>query len=218
MDFAAAAELCAPSVASRTLSSIALVESTYNPFAIGIVGARLERQPRSLAEAVATAHMLEDQGYNFSLGLVQVNQRNLARFGLSIETSFDPCNNLHAGGVIFADCLKRAGGTDRGLGDALSCYNSNNFKTGYRNGYVAQYQKIGALAGDDGAMPIAVIAVRPAGGRARKLKANGGAASRTPTLSAAPLFVSAVSASTPVVAPLVGQAPPPKSAETALLF
>ena len=31
------------------------VESSGNPYAIGVVGGRLQRQPKNLAEAVATA-------------------------------------------------------------------------------------------------------------------------------------------------------------------
>ncbi|RYF53068.1 MAG: lytic transglycosylase domain-containing protein, partial [Comamonadaceae bacterium] len=48
------------------------VESGANPFAIGVVGGRLVRQPRTLEEARATAEMLESKGYNYSLGAAQV--------------------------------------------------------------------------------------------------------------------------------------------------
>ena len=37
---------------------------------------------------------LEAQGINFSMGLGQVNRTNLARYGLTYETAFDPCENL----------------------------------------------------------------------------------------------------------------------------
>ena len=55
------------------------VESSGNPYAIGVVGGRLQRQPKNLAEAVATAKMLEQKGFNFSLGLAQVNRYNLKK-------------------------------------------------------------------------------------------------------------------------------------------
>lgn len=57
------------------------VESSGNPYAIGVVGGRLQRQPKNLAEAVATAKMLEQKGFNFSLGLAQVNRYNLKNTG-----------------------------------------------------------------------------------------------------------------------------------------
>src|SRR3989339_1535530 len=59
------------------MQRVVAVESSYNPFAIGVVGGRLARQPRSLDEAVATARMLEAKGRNFSVGLAQVNRHNL---------------------------------------------------------------------------------------------------------------------------------------------
>lgn len=137
------AELCAPGVAVETMQSIASVESSFNTFAIGVVGGRLQRQPQSLAEAMATTDMLAAQGYDYSLGIVQINQRNFARFGLTPEKAFDPCANLRVGSFIFSDCYKRAGGTLDPFGAALSCYYSGNFTTGYQAGYVAKIKSAG---------------------------------------------------------------------------
>jgi type IV secretion system protein VirB1 len=152
MDFAAMAELCAPGIGTETLRRIASVESSFNPYAIGVVGGRLERQPKNAPEALATVSMLESQGYDYSLGVIQVNQKNFARYGLTPEQAFDPCSNLRVGGLIFKDCLKRAGGTDHSLGDALSCYYSGNFTTGYRLGYVARVLNAGR---GNGPVPVA---------------------------------------------------------------
>ena len=135
------------------------VESSFNPYAIGVVGGRLVRQPRNLPEAVSTARMLEQRDYNFSLGLAQVNRHNLAAYGLdSYEKAFQPCANLRAGSHILAECYQRS----RDWGKAFSCYYSGDFRTGFRHGYV---QKIYASmrggskpkAPAAGAAPIAVI-------------------------------------------------------------
>jgi type IV secretion system protein VirB1 len=140
------------------MQHVVRVESSFNPYAIGVVGGRLARQPRNLSEAVATARMLEARGYNFSLGLAQVNRYNLDRYGLpSYEKAFEACPNLQAGSRILAECQGRAGGD---WGKAFSCYYSGNFTTGYRHGYV---QKIFASMQDDapaasrypGAIPLA---------------------------------------------------------------
>ncbi|WP_207949583.1 transglycosylase SLT domain-containing protein [Luteimonas aestuarii] len=110
------------------------IESSFNPYAIGVVGGRLVRQPRNLPEAVSTARMLESEGYNFSLGLAQVNRYNLASYGLdSYEKAFQACPNLQAGARILAECYHRSGGD---WGKAFSCYYSGNFVTGFRHGYV----------------------------------------------------------------------------------
>ncbi|WP_147651389.1 lytic transglycosylase domain-containing protein [Vulcaniibacterium gelatinicum] len=121
-------------VPREVMEHVVRVESSFNPYAIGVVGGRLARQPRSLPEAVATARMLERKGYNFSLGLAQVNRHNLARYGLnSYARAFEPCPNLRAGARILAECHQRAGGH---WGKAFSCYYSGDFVTGYRHGYV----------------------------------------------------------------------------------
>lgn len=110
------------------------IESSYNPYAIGVVGGRLVRQPGNLPEALATVRMLESRGYNFSLGLAQVNRYNLGKYGLtSYENAFQTCPNLQAGARILADCHARSGND---WGRAFSCYYSGNFITGYRHGYV----------------------------------------------------------------------------------
>jgi type IV secretion system protein VirB1 len=110
------------------------VESSENPYAIGVVGGRLARQPKNLAEAVATAEALESRGYNFSVGLAQVNRYNLRRYGVpSYAQAFDSCTNLRAGASILSECHGRAKGD---WGSAFSCYYSGNFVTGYDHGYV----------------------------------------------------------------------------------
>jgi len=134
-------------VPAEVMQHVAQVESSANPFAIGVVGGRLARQPRSLGEAVATARMLEAKGYNYSLGLTQVNRSNLTRYGLdTFEQAFDGCTNLAAGARILAECYGRSG---HDWGKAFSCYYSGNFATGYREGYVQRvYDSIGASLAD----------------------------------------------------------------------
>ena len=61
----------------------------YGPFtlsgfvAIGVVGGTLARQPRNIGEALATARALRSAGWNFSVGLGQINVTNFERLGLS---------------------------------------------------------------------------------------------------------------------------------------
>uniref|UniRef100_UPI003BEEF304 lytic transglycosylase domain-containing protein n=1 Tax=Burkholderia arboris TaxID=488730 RepID=UPI003BEEF304 len=133
---------CAPNVAPDTLAAIVNTESAGNPYAIGVVGGHLASQPRTYAEALETARTLQARGYNFSMGLGQVNLHNLARYGESFETVFDVCRNLRAGAAILTECWQRAAGQfDRpasALAAALSCYYSGDFSTGVKHGYVAR--------------------------------------------------------------------------------
>lgn len=140
--FLALALTCAPQVHADTAQALVSVESTFNPWAIGVVGGALVRQPRHRAEALATAKALRDAGWNFSVGLGQINVGNFDRLGLTVETAFEPCANLAAMQAVLAKCFDRAGGAASKAADqvalrqALSCYYSGNFATGFRHGYV----------------------------------------------------------------------------------
>ena len=146
-------------VPSEVMHHVVRVESSYNRYAIGVVGGRLVRQPRNLPEALATVRMLEGRGFNFSIGLAQVNRYNLDKYGLdSYEEAFEPCANLRAGSKILAECYHRAG---RDWGKSFSCYYSGNFSTGFRHGYVQKiYASLrqGREANEStGAAPIDVV-------------------------------------------------------------
>src|SRR6187402_104910 len=96
-------------VPAEVMQHVVNVESSRNPYAIGVVGGQLVRQPQNLPEAVATVHMLEDQGYNYSLGVAQVNRSNFGRYGLdTFEKAFDYCPNVVAGSKILAQCYASA--------------------------------------------------------------------------------------------------------------
>lgn len=142
MDLASCTDLAVP---LDVMQHVVRVESSHNPFAIGVVGGHLVRQPNNLQEALATARMLESRGFNFSLGIAQVNRYNLGKFGLdSYEKAFQTCPNLQAGSRILAECYGRSGND---WGKSFSCYYSGNFVTGYRHGYV---QKIYASMRQNG--------------------------------------------------------------------
>ena len=142
--FLALALACAPQVHADTARALVSVESAFNPWAIGVVGGALVRQPRHRSEALATAKALRDTGWNFSVGLGQINVGNFERLGLTVESAFEPCANLAAMQTVLAECFDRAGGSvskavdQVALRQALSCYYSGNFATGFRHGYVSK--------------------------------------------------------------------------------
>ncbi len=142
--FVALALMCAPLVDPSTTRALVAVESGFNPHAIGVVGGALVRQPRNRAEALATARALQADNWNFSVGLAQINLHNLQRLGLSLETVFDPCLNLAGMQAVLTECSERADPrqTDRqrSLRQALSCYYSGDFTTGFRHGYVRKVE------------------------------------------------------------------------------
>jgi type IV secretion system protein VirB1 len=140
---------CAPGVAPSTAQALIATESAGNPFAIGVVGSALAHQPSSLPQALATVQALDAGGWDYSVGLAQINRRNFARMGLTRTSAFVPCANLQAMQHILGACYARASRVRRfgggvttsdqaALRDALSCYYSGNFVTGHRHGYVGK--------------------------------------------------------------------------------
>ncbi len=166
---------CQIDVPASVMQHVVKVESSFNPFAIGVVRGRLARQPRTLEEAVATAKMLEDKGFNFSLGLAQVNRYNLKKYGIdSYAQAFEKCTNLKAGSRILLACNQRAGGH---WGKSFSCYYSGNFTTGYRQGYVQKIERSMFAQSPptaEGAIPVIADtrAAQKTGGPRKRVKAT----------------------------------------------
>lgn len=140
---------CAPQVHPATAKALIEVESARNPHAIGVVGGALNRQPKTRSQAKATARLLQTNGWDFSVGLAQINRRNFARLGLTLDTAFEPCLNLGAMQTVLVECFDRtpaaAASHSRRVRDALSCYYSGNFSTGWRHGYVRKVVQASAM-------------------------------------------------------------------------
>jgi len=154
---------CAPMVDQQLMMRVISVESSHNPYAIGVVNAHLQRQPQNLTEAKATAHFLENAGYNYSVGLAQINRSNFNRFNLNFNNVFDACTNLNAGGQILSECLNRAsarGYQADATHKALSCYYSGQLNsavgTQYANKVLAKLS-INTRPAKNKAMQIRVI-------------------------------------------------------------
>lgn len=158
---------CAPVVHPATMQALVRAESGGNPYAIGVVGGRLARQPRTLPEALATVDALARAGWNYSVGLAQVNRSHLTEYGLTGAAAFDACRNLQAGADILARCYARAAGRGRTsqvtLRDGLSCYYSGNFQSGYRSGYVQRVvMSVGQVSAPTGLPVVPAIEAREA--------------------------------------------------------
>jgi type IV secretion system protein VirB1 len=147
--FLALALACAPQVDPDTARAIASVESSFNRYAIGVVGGQLQRQPRTRTEALATIDALQAGGWNYSVGLGQINVGNFARLGLTPASALDPCTSLIAMQSVLGECYARAASNhaaQHALRFALSCYYSGNFTTGLRHGYVRKVVKASTAA------------------------------------------------------------------------
>jgi type IV secretion system protein VirB1 len=131
--FLALAMQCAPSIHPATLTPIVKTESSFNPWAIGVVGKPLPRQPQSLDEAVTAVKALVEKGADFSIGLGQINRQH---FDVGKpEQVFDPCTNLRMTAVVLQACYSKASKSEpdqqAALQQAISCYYSGNLKRGF---------------------------------------------------------------------------------------
>lgn len=118
---------CAASVHPDTVKDVARTESSFNPLAIGVVGGN-PLYPSSVDDAIQHVNRLKANGKNYSVGLMQINQSNFSRYGVTARQLFDPCTNLAVFEKLITDCYRRGGTLKR----ALSCYYSGNFTTGQK--------------------------------------------------------------------------------------
>jgi type IV secretion system protein VirB1 len=134
---------CAPNVAPATLNAIIQAESGGNPLALHVNGSQQQPPPvRDPAEAARVAETYVGLGYSVDVGLMQVNTRNLAATGHSIQQALDPCTNILHGSTIlssdYAKAVRTRSDDPYALLAALSAYNTGDFHRGFDNGYVAQ--------------------------------------------------------------------------------
>lgn len=146
------AETCQHLVNPLVIESVITIESGGNPNAVAIVGHPSTWQPSNSILAVSLINALEQQQLNYSVGLMQINKTNFARFGINTTRSVSPCVNISVGAKILYECYERAKKhfpTERPhhlMNYAASCYFSGNFHTGFhypKHGmsYVARFER-----------------------------------------------------------------------------
>lgn len=130
---------CSLNVSSDLLHPLIKIESNFNPYAIGLVGGSLDHQPTNLNDFLDTISILDSSNKNYSVGLAQINIKNLNRYQIPVLDAIEPCNNIKIASVILKDCYLKY----KNIGHTLSCYYSGNDKTGYKkdfnNSYVERF-------------------------------------------------------------------------------
>jgi type IV secretion system protein VirB1 len=129
------------------MNAIIQSEGGDNPMALHVDGLAGSQPLASTAEeAAALARRYIAAGLSVDLGPAQVNSRNLAAFGLTIEQALDPCTNVRTGGAIltafYAAAVARVGEGQAALLQAISAYNTGSPYRGFSNGYVARVTHI----------------------------------------------------------------------------
>ena len=96
------------------LVAVAQVESSLNPWAVNIAGQGYQCVSRE--EALARAGAARAAGRSFDLGLMQINNWWLDKFGLTLEEALEPRNNIRFGAWILKEELERHGNLRRAVG------------------------------------------------------------------------------------------------------
>jgi type IV secretion system protein VirB1 len=146
---------CAPNAAVDTLGAVALTESALHPYALSLnypatvaaynglhnQGVYLTRQPATLPEAIHWTRWFHNRGYTVSIGLMQINSENAAKYGVTVRELFDPCTNVAIGarllGEIYSTTPHSGQPNLKALMFTFSAYNSATFTTGLKNGYAS---------------------------------------------------------------------------------
>ena len=132
---------CAPYIAKNTMMAIIKTESRGNPLMIGLNrGYRLIYQPHNLSQANKWVDYLERHGYNFDVGIAQVNISNIHRYGYTARDALDPCLNIKLSGHIllrhYTYALPVSKTKQEALLKSISAYNTGSYRKGFDNGYV----------------------------------------------------------------------------------
>lgn len=104
------------------LVAIAKVESGFRPWVMNINhnGQSVKViNPKTYEEAVYYLTYLHQNGYNYDVGIGQINVANIRRFGINPVSLLDPCNNLMVSAYILRENINRYGFT----WDAIWRYN-----------------------------------------------------------------------------------------------
>jgi type IV secretion system protein VirB1 len=92
----------------------------------------------AVTEAVELTRSLLAEDHSLDLGLMQINDANLAKTGLTIEAAFDPAESVRAGGLILIDAYQRCDGQPDRMRCMDSIYNTGHPVGGIRNDYAAR--------------------------------------------------------------------------------
>lgn len=152
----AMAQQCAPEIATEALVPVIVAESSGDPLKINVnKGPRVNAA--NLADAVAIVRRYVAAGYSVDIGLGQINSRNLAHLGVSIEQAFEPCTNLGLASRVLQDGYAVASRHYSGL-DAISAtyslYNTGSMRAGFANGYVNRVWAAAASVGSITSPPV----------------------------------------------------------------
>ena len=136
-----------PTVPTSIVRMIVQEESTKNPYAVNVNKdgkSFISFIPKTKDEAITIAQSYINAGFNVDVGYMQLNSDNFKQLNTTLENALEPCKNIYLSSTIFYNFYKDTSKKDNSITrvqKSLSAYNTGSYELGFKNGYVAKYDK-----------------------------------------------------------------------------
>lgn len=136
-----------PIVPTKIVKMIVQEESSKNPYAVNVNKdgkSFISFIPKTKDEAITIAQSYINAGFSVDVGYMQLNSDNFKQLNTTLENALEPCKNIYLSSTIFYNFYKDTSKKDSSITrvqKSLSAYNTGSYELGFKNGYVAKYDK-----------------------------------------------------------------------------
>ena len=136
-----------PTVPTAIVRMIVQEESSKNPYAVNVNKdgkSFISFIPKTKDEAITIAQSYINAGFSVDVGYMQLNSDNFKQLNTTLENALEPCKNIYLSSTIFYNFYKDTSKRDSSITrvqKSLSAYNTGSYELGFKNGYVAKYDK-----------------------------------------------------------------------------
>ena len=136
-----------PTVPTSIVRMIVQEESSKNPYAVNVNKdgkSFISFIPKTKDEAIKIAQTYINAGFSVDVGYMQLNSDNFKQLNTTLENALEPCKNIYLSSTIFYNFYKDTSKKDSSITrvqKSLSAYNTGSYELGFKNGYVAKYDK-----------------------------------------------------------------------------
>ena len=136
-----------PTVPTSIVRMIVQEESSKNPYAVNVNKdgkSFISFIPKTKNEAITIAQIYINAGFSVDVGYMQLNSDNFKQLNTTLENALEPCKNIYLSSTIFYNFYKDTSKKDNSITrvqKSLSAYNTGSYELGFKNGYVAKYDK-----------------------------------------------------------------------------
>ena len=136
-----------PIVPTSIVKMIVQEESSKNPYAVNVNKdgkSFISFIPKTKDEAITIAQSYINAGFSVDVGYMQLNSDNFKQLNTTLENALEPCKNIYLSSTIFYNFYKDTSKKDSSITrvqKSLRAYNTGSYELGFKNGYVAKYDK-----------------------------------------------------------------------------